>query len=433
MKDITILGSGMAGLGAAYRASKDNIKTTLYDKNDHPGGHTASWTTPEGFIFDEGPHISFTKDERIQELMAESLGGEYESFGAYVNNYWKGHWVKHPAQCNLHGLPTDLLVNVIKDFMLSLNAEANEINNYADWLIASYGRTFAETFPMEYGLRYHTTTADNMSTDWLGPRLYRPDLDEVLAGALSPETKDVHYVKSFRYPSNGGFEAYLKGFVNNSTIELSHELIKVNASDKKLWFQNGKELIYENLISSIPLPLFIPMIEGVPLEVSDAANKLACTSCMTVNIGIERENISPAHWSYFYDKDFIFTRLSFPHMFAPNNAPSGCSSIQAEIYYSDKYLPLAYTAEECIDRTIADLERCGLLKSDDNILYKGAKNLPFANIIFDLDREAALKIVLDYLKEIDIHVAGRYGMWGYQWTDESFKNGESAVEQILGS
>ena len=35
---------------------------------------------------------------------------------------------------------------------------------------------------MQYTRKYHTTTADNMSTDWLGPRIYRPSLEEVLAG-----------------------------------------------------------------------------------------------------------------------------------------------------------------------------------------------------------------------------------------------------------
>ena len=44
----------------------------------------------------------------------------------------------------------------------------------------SCGRSFAELFPMQYTRKYHTTRADNMSTDWLGPRIYRPSLEEVL-------------------------------------------------------------------------------------------------------------------------------------------------------------------------------------------------------------------------------------------------------------
>jgi len=432
MTKITIIGTGMAGLGAAYQALQENVSCVMYDKNDHHGGHTASWSTTEGFVFDEGPHISFTKDKRIQAILEENVGGKFESFSAHVNNYWQGQWIKHPAQCNLHGLPTSLVVKVLNDFIHAQFKETNEINNYADWLIASYGRTFAETFPMEYGLRYHTTTADNMSTDWLGPRLYRPDIEEILKGALNPVTDDVHYVGEFRYPSQGGFVSYLNKFFEKTNTRLSHRLTKLDPVNKKLWFENGTEANYHAIVSSIPLPELVPMIKGVPKKVLEASQKLACTSCMTVNLGIARKDISPAHWSYFYDRDFIFTRLSFPHMFASSNAPAGTGSIQAEIYYSKKYKSLEYNKQECIDRTIKDLQRCGLLSTDDKILYQGARNIEYANIIFDLDRKEALGIVHKYLEDNEIQVAGRYGKWGYHWTDESFKSGESAVKKILG-
>ena len=132
-------------------------------KNRTHGGHTATYKNDNGFIFDDGPHISFTKVERLQKLFAESVNQEYEIIQAKVNNHWKGHWIKHPAQCNLHGLPKDLIVDILGDFTHAQYNDHEEIKNYQDWLVASYGKTFAETFPMEYGLKYHTTTADNMS------------------------------------------------------------------------------------------------------------------------------------------------------------------------------------------------------------------------------------------------------------------------------
>lgn len=57
--------------------------------------------------------------------------------------------------------------------------------------------------------------------------------------------------------------------------------------------------------------------------------------------------------------------------------------------------------------------------------------LPYANIIFDLDRAAALETVHGYLDDLGIAYCGRYGDWGYMWTDESFKSGELAAEKAL--
>jgi hypothetical protein len=114
-----------------------------------------------------------------------------------------------------------------------------------------------------------------------------------------------------------------------------------------------------------------------------------------------------------------------------NNAPPGSGCIQAEVYFSEKYKPLKGAPEDWIEPVIAGLRKCGLLREGDQILSRQAMLLRYANIIFDLDRAAALKTVHGYLDEIGIAYCGRYGEWGYMWTDESFKSGEQAAERAL--
>jgi protoporphyrinogen oxidase len=175
----------------------------------------------------------------------------------------------------------------------------------------------------------------------------------------------------------------------------------------------------------------IPKIKGVPNEVLEACKKLACTTCVLVNIGVDRDNISKAYWTYFYDKDIVFTRLSFPHMQSPYNTPPGTGSIQAEIYYSSKYRGLNRKPASFIQPVIRDLQKCGLLKENDEILFSEARRIPYANVIFDLERPQALSKIHKYLDEIGIFYCGRYGEWGYHWTDESFISGEDAAKTVI--
>jgi protoporphyrinogen oxidase len=432
MPNIFILGTGMAGCGAAYRLHANGITPIMYDKNAYHGGHTASFQD-DGFIFDQGPHISFTKDSRIQDLFADSVDQMYETMQLNANNYWRGHWPQHPVQLHMHGLPEDVIVKVISDFVEERQAPERAIRNYADWLLASFGRTFAEFFPMQYTRKYHLTSADNMSTDWLGPRIYRPSLEEVLRGAISPSAPTIHYISHFRYPREGGFVSYLNKFIPLGTLKLGHELISIDPHTRQLRFSNGVEANYDVLVSSIPLPELIRMIQGAPQEVRDAAQRLACSTCVLVNVGVNREDLSKSQLTYIYDDDICFTRLSFPHMFSGNNVPKGLGSIQAEVYFSDKYKPLTGAPHDWIEPVIRDLRRIGLIREEDQVLFRNARLLKYANIIFDLERADALEIVHGYLDDLKIAYCGRYGDWGYMWTDESFKSGERAAERVLGT
>jgi protoporphyrinogen oxidase len=433
MKDhgIVILGAGMAGFGAANRLSEEGVRARLYEARTTPGGHTSTHFYDDGFTFDEGPHISFTDDVRVQDLFAKSVGGQFERMKAYVNNFWRGHWIKHPAQVNLHGLPTELIVDCIKDFVAASAVEKPKIKNYEDWLIAAFGKTFATTFPMEYTKKYHTTEAKNLTTDWLGPRLYRPKLEEVVLGALKPEPLDVHYIDKFRYPTNGGFVSYLKIFEPMADMKCGYRVRAIDPKARTLSFANGETAPYAELISSIPLPRLIPMIKGAPKDVLEAAALLSCSQVVLVNIGINRPVETRAQWSYFYDDDICFSRLSFPPGFSPKLVPEGCGSIQAEVYFSEKWKPQTGKHEDWIEPTIDGLIKCGLDKDRAEVIHRSVIYAPFANVIFDHDRPKSLSTVHGYLKDIGIAYCGRYGDWGYIWTDQAFLSGERAAKMAL--
>ena len=431
--NIVIIGTGMAGLGAAHHFHGAGLATRTFDKNPFAGGHTYSHVHEDtGFIFDEGPHVSFSKDPRIQDLLADNVDGAFERMKVSVDNYYHGAWVKHPAQVNLHNLDPELKTRCILDFIEASKAEVVEKPaNYLEWLISAFGETFATHFPAVYGKKYHTCPAELMSTVWMGPRLYRPTMEEVIRGAIFAETPDVHYIPNFRYPTEGGFVSYLKPFMEKTEIRLDHEVTAIDPVAKTVTFANGAVESYDHIVSSIPLPDLVPMVAGAPDAVRRAAGKLACTQCVTVNIGLARNEFTPAAWTYIYDEDIVFTRLSFPHNMSPRTCPPGAGAIQAECYYSEKYRPLDVAPDDLIEPVMRDLRRIGLLREDDEILHADARFIPHANIIFDLDREWALPIVHDWLQEVGITYVGRFGEWGYQWTDEAFKSGERGARQVV--
>ncbi|CAA2141807.1 NAD(P)/FAD-dependent oxidoreductase [Hyphomicrobium sp. ghe19] len=433
MQPIAVLGSGMAGFGACHALDGASVPAVCYDVNAVLGGHTRSFRYKSGFVFDEGGHISFTKNGHVADVLADSVEGKFEERTFKIDNYWQGYRIKHPVQCNLRGLPPDFVTKAIADFVAVQNVEPKPGATYAEWLLATYGKTIAETFPLVYGHKYHTVTMDQLTTDWVGPRMYRPSLEEVLRGALGGmEVAGAHYVDKFRYPTTGGFQSYLDPMAKRFQLKVNHRLVNLDPKQKTLRFENGTVVGYDQVISSIPLPDLIPLIEGAPQDVLDAAGKLAFTRTVLVNLGIDRADLSETGVTYFYDTDIKFSRVNLPHMFSDNNAPPGCGTIQAEYYFSDKYKPFTGDPQDLIEPAIADLRRCGFIRDSDTIMLKDAAIIPYGNVIFDLDRRKAIATVHGYLDDIGVIYCGRYGDWDHAWTDQAFLSGERAAEKALG-
>ena len=113
---IAVLGTGMAGVGAGHAMQAHGARFVCYDNNPYRGGHTCSIRYNNGFVFDEGPHISFTKNERVRALLADAVQGRHEERKFAIDNYWQGQRIPHPVQCHLNELPVELTIKIIRDF-----------------------------------------------------------------------------------------------------------------------------------------------------------------------------------------------------------------------------------------------------------------------------------------------------------------------------
>lgn len=440
--NIAIIGAGLSGLSAFYHLKKygfDNI--TIFETKDYAGGHASSFVIKVDdnessknnellFYFDEGPHVSFTKDELTKEIFFKGVEGEFIEHKAKIGNFFYGKWIKHPVQCNLHGLDVDLIERCIIDYVSAMNKPKIQPQNYAEWCIQNFGETISKEFIFRYTRKYWTVDANKMSTSWIGPRIYVSSLKDLISGALKNEVEgNHHYLLNFRYPKYGGFGSFTQALTKNVNINFNHQLIKIDLKSNELYFSNGSKANFDKLISSIPLPELINAIDDVPLDVKKHADNLVCTSVILVNIGIKRSDLIDYHWFYVYDDEIPFSRVSLLHKLSPFVVPEGYGSLQAEIYYS-KYLPLWDTIENLKQQTIEGFKKMNIIKSDDEIVFVHTKNIKYANVLYDLNRDNSLKVILDYLDEIGILTCGRYGEWEYFWTDDAINSGKRIADKI---
>jgi protoporphyrinogen oxidase len=446
---ITILGAGLAGLSCSYHLGHENC--ILFERNHYAGGHIYSHHD-QGFVWDEGPHVSFTKHPYVRELFEESVQGELLEYPVRVGNYFRGAWIPHPAQSNLCAVPEPLRSACLDDFLKTRNAAADRMSptNYAEWLRQAFGDTFATTFPSAYTRKYWTCDPKDLATDWIGERVFYPDVETVLKGYRAAAAKPTHYISTVRYPTRGGYISFARKLAEGVNVRFNHNITHIDFKEQLIIFSNGQRHRYEQLISTLPLPELIRLALDCPADVRQAADALRCSSLLLVNVTASHAPGQPYHWLYVYDEEKLATRVSHVGLLSPNNAPGGATAIQVEVYASP-YRPFPQDPATIGQTVLEELKQMGLLKEHSSM---HTRVIPYANIIFDHRRRDAQETVLQWLLQFGLEredddlepmtlwsqketphigslsLAGRFAQWKYFWTDDCVLRGLRIAESF---
>ncbi|MBK5262265.1 MAG: NAD(P)-binding protein [Peptostreptococcaceae bacterium] len=417
-KDI-ILGAGISGLGAGYKLGD---KAQIFEMRDRIGGLCDNFLI-NGFRFDYAVHLSFTKNPQVRAIFDKV---DFLTHKPDALNFSKGLWLKHPLQNNLNNLPIQERIQIIKGF---INREDKiDINNYGDWLQSKYGKYFSENYPEKYTKKYWCTEAYELSTTWVANRMYQPSIDEILFGAMTDETPNTYYAKEMRYPLNGGYKAFFEHIAEGQRIFLKHKAMFIDPIRKMVKFENGKSAQYRRLISSVPLPEVINMLDNVPLTVLDASRKLKASSMVLASVGFNEQVKIPSLWFYVYDEEIPFARAYSPSMKSPNNVPEGKCSLQFEFYFKNDEIH-SFSDVWFKQQVILALNGMGIAM-ESQIEFIDIRTVPYGNVIFDLGMEQQRAIVRNYLDSIGIITIGRFGEWDYLWSDQSLLSGLNVSEEI---
>jgi protoporphyrinogen oxidase len=418
--ETVILGSGIAGLGASHAANLKGRPSEIFESRAVAGGLLDNIVI-DGFYFDTAVHLSFASEPEVREIFDRA---EFITHTPLSLNWDNGNWLKHPAQTNMFPLAVSEKVELIAGLAES---KSDEVNNYRDWLVQQYGTPIAERWPLIYTEKYWTVPAEALGTKWVGQRMRKADLREVLQGAFNAETPNQYYVKEMRYPQKGGYKSFIAPLIADATINYDHKVVQIDQISKQVEFENGNVVQYEKLISTIPLPAMVSMMRDVPIEVKEASKSLFATEIDLISVAFNKEKVSPALWFYIYDTDILASRAYSPDWKSPDNVPSGCSALQFEIYWS-REKPRNVTVEELKANVLQSIVKMGLATEAD-ILFMHHTYVPYANVVFDLGMEERRDLVKNWVSSQGINVAGRFGEWEYLWSNQAMSSGMKAYNE----
>jgi protoporphyrinogen oxidase len=429
-----VLGGGLTGLAVASALPESEV----LEKADRPGGLCRS-ITEEGFTFDYcGSHVLFSRDTEILGFVERTLGENLVRTRRNTKIYYKGRLVKYPFENGLRDLPLEdnyaCLQGFLEAYIAREAGRAVAPRNFEEWMYFKFGPGISEMYLIPYNQKIWKTEPRDMSLEWVDGRVPDPPLEDILKASLGIDTEGYVHQLHFIYPREGGIESLPKAIADSCpSIVTDWEVTGVRKEGDAFVVTNGsEERVYDRLVSTIPLPLLVRLLEGTPPEVLEAASKLRVNSVVTVMLGVDRPEINDLSWLYFPRwEEGLFNRVSFPSNYSDLNAPPGTSSVLAEITCRHGDDVWTMEDEDLVDHVVTKLDDHGLVSRGEVVFSKVAR-VPRAYVVFTLGFPRNAQIVRDYVEGQGIRLCGRQGELRYINTDACLRSAFDLAKTMGG-
>ncbi|MET8909996.1 FAD-dependent oxidoreductase [Micromonospora sp. NPDC004551] len=431
--DHLIIGAGPCGLAAAHELHRAGARPVVLERGAVAGGLASSFTDRAGFVWDQGAHVAFSYFGDFDTLLDDVMAGDVlrHQRSSYIR--YGDSWVPYPFQHNLSALPTDDAVDCL---VKMIDRPDGTVRNYEDWLLANFGTGIVERFMRPYHEKLWTVPTDEMSTDWVTHRVATVDWRGALRNLVERRTAPGWGPNStFSYPGSGGIgEPFRRLAARLPDVRYEAPVRRIDPDARTVTYGSGEHLSYERLVSTMPLTALVSALTRCPAEVRAAAEALRHNRVLVVGVGA-RGQVDPAwHWLYFPESGYPFYRITNMGLFAGANMPEPRESHVS--YLAEIALPADGgwpDDDAAVRRTVAGLERAGLLPDPGAVVSRYVRRIPMAYPIPTLDRTDAVALILDHLETRGIYSRGRFGVWLYEYgnMDHAMKMGSDVARHLL--
>lgn len=420
-----ILGAGLTGMSAALELRKLGVEHRIFERLAHPGGHAIT-LTESGYRFDRTGHLLHLRDPEIRERVLGWLGEDWVEVQRRSVVWSHGVYTRYPYQANTFGLPSRVAYECLMGFIdaqmrRERRGDAPPPENFEEFCLEHFGEGISRHFMIPYNSRLWGVHPREITAAWCQRFVPLPKLEDVVAGAVGVNDRELGYNTSFVYPKMGIGELPSAMARELGTIEFERAPTRVDFDKRELVFDDGV-ITYDALISTAPLDRLGKLLVGLPDDVRGAFDKLRCNDLYYLDVATKVPAGQPYHWIYVPEEKYPFYRLGCYSHFSPSMAPEGGASFYVEL--ADRNQPDLDTLLPEVARAMTEM---GIISEPDDILFARVRCIDHAYVVFDHAYFPSIETIFPFLERVDIVSAGRYGGWNYSSMEDALIFGRDAA------
>lgn len=432
----TILGGGLSAISLAYylQENKNIDEIHILEKDNALGGICRTYVK-DGIEYDVGPHIIFSKDKEILDLMNNLLGENNEKHRRSNRILHKKRFVQYPFENDLSKLPQEDIDYCVNGFLHN-PYENYDAKNMLQFFLKTFGEGITNTYLRPYNEKIWKFDPSFMDTQMV-ERIPKPPKEDILRSANGETIDGYLHQLYFTYPKQGGTEALIKAFVSKLSdkvkIHTDNKVLKVKKQDEKFVVTTSeKEYLCDKVVSTMPANEFCHIYEDAnkPQEILNIADNLRYNSIAICIVNVNKDYAGDNYAFMVADKNVKFHRISKLDFMGEHYHIDGTATYMAEITYRKNDLNDKTSDEELTQKVIEGLGAIGFIDSKDDINFADLKRFEYAYVIYDLKHRQNMDAIKEYFASQGIYLNGRFGSFEYLNMDAIIRQSKNLAQII---
>ena len=417
-----IIGAGPAGIGTALSLDKD---ATILEAGVDFGGLSSSIEI-DSAIFDLGGHSFHTPHPEVKDLVYNSLDMYEQTRNAKCFSH--GQVIPYPFQKNFRLLNDPQVVAECSQG-LPQGANAEDFDNFEDFIVRKFGTGISKHFMLPYNRKLWGRDLKRMAADWTGERVAAPEGVNEKFETSGGKRKPLQADTKVGYPAKGGFGEIFKTLGRKvKHIKFDHRVDQIDFRRQRV-YTNGNPIQYQSLISTMPIPNLLRLIDGTPQRLIGLADQLDYLSMKLGLVVVNHPVDTDIQRFYSADEDIAAHKIAINHNSSDYLRGLPHHGIMMEISTGPEKILYRQDMEQWI---VDSLLKVGAVKSAGEIAHVEVRDVKYSYPVPTKERDALVQEIKNWLEENKIYTVGRFGEWAYINSDKSLYRGLELGRKVAG-